>query len=120
MQELTAQAKNTMEKVMNKSGRLSQPNISRIVRNMISTGMVTMRSVRVVRRGLGSGNFDEFEQEGRPWCRRRAAACKDVDNLEMGIEPAAPGRPVKAAFLRTKIFTKKKKKVEKPWFGTYH
>ena len=61
MKELTAQAKNTMEKVTNRSGRLSQPKISRIVRNMISTGMVTMRSVNVVRRGLGSGNFDGFE-----------------------------------------------------------
>ena len=50
-----------MEKVTNKSGRLSQPKISKIVRNMISTGIVTMRSVSVVRPGLGSGNFDGFE-----------------------------------------------------------
>ena len=59
--KLTAKAKNTMEKVTNKSGRLSHPKMSRIVRNMISTGMVTMRSVSVVRRGLGSGSFDGFE-----------------------------------------------------------
>jgi len=57
----TTQAKNTMEKETNNNGRLSQPKMFRIVRNMISTGMVTMRSVSVVRRGLGSGNFDEFE-----------------------------------------------------------
>ena len=61
MSELTAQAKNTMEKDTNKRGRLSQSRISRIVRNIISTGMVTMRSVSIVRTGLGSGNFDEFE-----------------------------------------------------------
>ena len=61
MWELTAQAKNTTEKETNKRGRLSQSRTSRIVRNMISTGMVTMRSVSIVRTGLGSGNFDEFE-----------------------------------------------------------
>ena len=56
----------------------------------------------MVRTGLGSGNFDEFEQEGRLRWRRRAAACKDVDSLETRMEPAAPGRPVKR--LKTKIF----------------
>ena len=50
-----------MENVTNKNGRLSQPKMSRIVRNTISTGMVTIRSVSVVRRGVGSGVFDEFE-----------------------------------------------------------
>jgi hypothetical protein len=50
-----------MEKATNRNGRLSQLKISRIVSNMISTGMVTIRSVSVARCGLDSGNLDGFE-----------------------------------------------------------
>ena len=92
--ELTAAPqKNIMEKTMNNNGRLSQPK--RIEKNVISTGMVMIGSVSMARRGLGSGFFDGFEYKERPWWRRRAASCNDVDSPEMRMELVAPEMLVK-------------------------
>lgn len=65
-----------------------------------------IKSVIIVRNGLGSGCFVVVGYEGRAWRTDNAAACRAVDKREMRIEPAAPGSPEEVTYKINNIDTK--------------
>ena len=87
--------KKIKERPTNKMGVSSQPKSSRVVRKMISTGIVTMSKVNMTilsLKGGGAVNVGRLGDERAPEAER-AAACNEVEILDTKMEPTLPGRP---------------------------
>lgn len=84
---LTAQQKNKTENAANTIGRRSHPSKCKVMRNMISKGSVTNRSVSIT--SLALGPCESLEPVGD----FSSDECKAVDSRDTKIDPTPPGRP---------------------------